>query len=191
MDISAKEYELKYFSAGVDSLEEYLFSKELYWQLGVVPPRDAPPFPALTLGNILLSRTKALASLDRVEQRDLFELSDQKFQYIHIKWRSAWEKKAEQEIKARLSLWQTFLEEYSNAPSANSDRYPYEVRRRVMITLLADDIGFMASPDQEILAGLDKTLHTMFVPDEFIWESKFAPAFPKDKFPYLYGKLRD
>jgi hypothetical protein len=189
--MSTKDYEFKYFVAGVDSLEEYLFSQELYWQLGIEPPSGTPPFPTLTLGNLLLSRKKSLSFLLQGDARDQFDSSDHKFEYIHAKWRSAWEKKAEQEIRSRLKLWQAFLDDYLSDPSANTDRYPYEVRRRVIISLLANDIGVMASSEREILDGLDKTLLALFIPDGFVWEMDLVEAFPKDDFPYLYGKLRD
>lgn len=185
------EYDLAYFTAGVDALEEYLFSNELYWNLGVNSPAGTPSFPALTLGSLLLSYKRILSFLHQGEEQDRFESSEHKLEYIHVKWRAAWEKKAVQEIRARLKLWQIFLDELSSDPSANSDRYPYEVRRRVMLSLLAEDIGFMPAPEQEILAGLDKTLQTLIIPDGFVWESDLAQVFPKDKFPYLYGKLRD
>ena len=189
--MSTKEYNLKYFIAGVDSLEEYLFSKELYWQLGIEPSRGDPPFPALTLGNLLLSRKKSLSFLLQGAEQVQFDSSDHKLEYIHAKWRSAWEKKTEQEIRSRLKLWQAFLDDYLNDPAANSDRYPYEVRNRVIISLLANDIGFMSPFEREILEGLDKTLITIFIPDEFVWEMDLVGAFPKDDFRYLYGKLRD
>lgn len=42
------EYDLRYIRAGLDVLEEYLLSDEVFWPIGVNPPVGDPEYPRLT-----------------------------------------------------------------------------------------------------------------------------------------------
>ena len=53
------EYDLRYLRASVELLKNYLFSKDIYWSIGISAERGAPPYPQLTLGNMLLARKRA------------------------------------------------------------------------------------------------------------------------------------
>jgi len=59
------EYDLRYLKAGVEELEQYLLSSQLYWPVHVVTPTGETPYPRLTPGELLLAREKLRArSLD-------------------------------------------------------------------------------------------------------------------------------
>ena len=55
------EYDLRYIQAGLDSIEEYLLSDEVFWPLSAHPPEGAPEYPRLTLDGLLLSKARLLA----------------------------------------------------------------------------------------------------------------------------------
>jgi hypothetical protein len=184
------EYDLAYMRAGVSVLEDYLHSKEIYWSLGESPPRGEPAFPSLTLGGVLISRTRLHARPLPSNHRDELSRLDERINEVRARWRVAWEGKASNEFRARLNLWRDFLEEYRQSPEANADRYGYEVSRRVMLHLLGHEAGDIPPSQIELLSALDKLLHAVFVPGKFIWNPEMAQGFPAEIYWYLYGTLK-
>lgn len=185
------EYDLKYLQAGLLDLEGYLLSNELYWPIGVGAPAGDPPFPRLTLGGLLVSRTRLEGlELNQEQQTELQRLST-RMDETRSQWRVAWGHKASREFTARLNLWRDFLEDYREKPAANVDRYPYEVRRRVMLELLGPDADAIPAAEAELRDGLDKLLKSIFVPGDFVWDSNQMNSFPKGKYWYLYGQPKE
>lgn len=181
------EYNRRYLEAGIDQLENYLLSGDIYRPIGIKAPASESPYPQLTLGWVLLAYLKAEASLDTAAEHAEFQRLKTKLEAIQTHWRTAWGNKALAEFQARLRLWRDFLEELRDNPSGNFDRYPYEVNRRVLLELLKQQVAKLPPEDQEMLSGLDRILRAVFKENEFIWEKKLQPGFPKSTFWYLYG----
>jgi hypothetical protein len=186
------EYDLNYLAEAVPSLEGYLHSTEIYWAVGGSPPAGHPAYPRLTLGNVLLSRARLRAweggSRLSPEQAGRLSRLDIELGALRSKWRVAWSNKAGREFSARLRLWRDYLEEYRENPAGNVDRFAYEVGRRVMLQLLAQEADKVPPAEKELLAGLDRILEAVLVPAGFVWELELAAAFPREVYPYLYGK---
>ena len=185
------EYDLRYIQAGLSVLENFLMSGDVYWPIGASAPAGHPPYPQLTLGGVLLALARAQARVSDPEERARLADMQEKLDDIRSRWRVAWGKKAGKEFGARLNLWRNFLEDYRNDRENNSDRYNYEVRRRVQLQLLAPDVEDVSEAQMELLNGLDRLLQAMLAPSEFIWEEALKPSFPQDPFWYLYGVLPD
>jgi hypothetical protein len=190
--MTSTEYDLRYLRAGVDVLDEYLLSNEIYWPVGVTPPAGEPAYPQLTLGGLLLAkaRLEALAgttALSNEQQVGLAKL-EERMETSRTRWRVAWEGKAAKEFGARLNLWRNFLEEYREKSDHNAGSYPYEVSRRVQLHLLGLE-GPLTPAQVELLTGLDRLLEAVFLPGEFAWDPALARGFPKETYWYLYGKL--
>jgi hypothetical protein len=184
-------YDLVYFKAALDSLEEYLLSKELYWPAGAPAPSGEPPFPAVTPGGIVLARARLLARKAggglSLQQVDAFSAAAKRFDETIARWRVAWENKAGADYQARLKLWRDFVEEYRKKPEAHYDRYGYEVERRAELDLL-EGMGAAVAPVQvELLLALDGVLRGLLLPGPFVWEAAVAGGFPSTRFWYLYG----
>lgn len=194
--MSMSEYELRYLRAGVESLENYLLSEELYWPIGVSAPPGARPYPRLTLGGLLLSQKKAHAQTLTPEQRTELARLDERVDTARARWRVAWGNKSSRGFSARLRMWRDFLEEYRADPGDNYDRFAYEVRQRVMLHLLetgvreADEDQRVERAEFEMLDGLDQLLQAVFVPGEFIWDPGLASSFLPQPYWYLYGELK-
>jgi hypothetical protein len=186
-------YYLTYLREAVDSLDEYLLSKELFWNMAVNPPSGNPPYPALTLGGILffLSQLNAMDLafiLNPAEAAEFKNLS----QAIHAKrtkWRTAWEQKAAHSFRARLTQWANFIEEYRQKPEAHADRYGYEVRVRFMLTVLGEESPGISSEQSQFLDSLDVILQYHLQAGQFIWDETLAQGYHREKFWYLYGFL--
>lgn len=184
------EYELAYLRAGIQLLESYLVSKELYWSIPATPPGGGGPFPQLTPGSLLLAQARLHAR--HLAEPLLTELAvvDQELLDLQYSWRVAWERKCAHDFSARLKLWRDFLEEVRSNPENHADRYAYEVRRRVMLELISPFVDFESPAERELLAGLDRLLSALSENGNFIWESDLAAGFPRDRFWYLYGSIR-
>jgi hypothetical protein len=140
---------------------------------------------------VLLAQARLHArSLDDSQRAELARL-DEQLDDVRSRWQVAWEKKATAEFHARLNLWRDYLEEYRNNPSANLDRYDYEVQRRVMLQLLRPDASGVPLSEDSLLNGLDTMLRAVFVPGDFIWDKEMTAGFPRDAYWYLHGRPKE
>lgn len=184
------EYDLMYLEAGIKLLEDYLLSNEVYWSLGISPPRGEPSYPPLTLSGMELALLRVRAQpLNDNQQAQVARIAEQ-LDAARSRWRTAWGKKASDEFRARLTLWRNFLDEYRQDADANFDRYAYEVTRLVQLQLLEPDADILSPAETEMLNGMDKFLRAAFVPGNFVWDPVLQNSFPADPFWYLYGHLK-
>jgi hypothetical protein len=184
------EYDLRYLKAGLIDLEGYLLSKELYWPLGATPPKGEPPYSRLTMGGLVMAaHNLQYRNLDPQQQAQVDELK-LRLEQQKSKWRLAWEKKATRAFSERLRLWRDFVEDYRSGPNSNADRYPYEVRRRVMLHLLAPETSETPREEVEMLSALDSLLRAVLLPGPFVWETDLMQAYPQTTYWYLYGHLK-
>jgi len=183
------EYDLRFVKAGLDMLEEYLLSEEVFWPMGANPPQGEPDYPQLTLDWILLAGARLAARQFSIEQKEQVQWLIADLDLNRSRWRVAWEKKARQCFKVRLRMWQGFLQEYKDNPQENADRYAYEVRLRTMLELLRNEYQPQNAEDLESLSRLDKYLRGALMPAGFIWEGEIRAGFPREKYWFLYGRL--
>ena len=105
------EYDRRYLESGIRDLESYLLSEELYWPVGVSAPAGQPPYPRLSLGNLLLFRARLEARRFHLARTAEFERLDHRMQGIRSRWLSAWRQKAQREFSLRLNggiFWKIF-----------------------------------------------------------------------------------
>jgi hypothetical protein len=183
-------YELNYASNGLDVLKDYLFTKGLYWTLNLDPALGKPASPKLTPGNLLLSFARLNAyrlggKMDRGQESELLKL-ERDFEAQRSKWAVAWEKKAAHAFDSRLRQWGYYLKEVDDNPEAQAPYYKSEVRLRVLLELLQDELKEKPEADLSILDG---GLRPYFSPGDFIWDEDLAVGFPQEKYWYLYGQL--
>lgn len=166
--MSTPEKDRTYYEAGLNDLEQYLLSKELYWTASA----STPDLTQLTPGGLLLVRARL-----RGWRADTASL-DARLEAVRAKWRSAWETKASREVRARSELWKNFLSDYQHDPRGVARQYSQNVRHRVIIALL----GETSDP-------MDNYLHSVLIPGEFVWDAQLQSGFPRDVFWFMYGNL--
>ena len=188
--MSVAAYELGYLNAGIEILEAYLLSGDLYWTMGASPPAGSPPFRQLTLGGLLLNDRRLQARRLTPNQEMERQECAAELQEIIYHHRVAWERKASREFQSRLKMWANFLNEYRDDPENHRDRYAYEVERRVMLQLLETHAREVPHAEQDLLGSLDQVLGAVFLPGAFIWDAEVTGAFDRSSFWYLYGELR-
>jgi len=183
------EYDVRYLQAGLEVLQDYLLSPDLYWPAGATPPAGETPYPQLTLGNLLLARQRAAAQADTAEKRLRLAGLVEQLEGFYAQRRAAWGRKAAQEVRARQAQWANYLEDYREQPEANYDRYKYEVFRRAAIQLLTTQADGLQDADREMIDGLDRRLREMLSRGQFVWGEHLQSQFPADDYWYLYGRL--
>ena len=184
------EYDLRYLKAGIEQLENYLLSGEIYRPIGISASPRETPYPQLTLGGLLLARQRLRATAQSpAQQVELAHLEDE-MDTTRQKWLTAWGRKAEAEFRARLRLWRNFIAEYRQEPAINEDRYAYEVSRRVMLQLLSRETHALPTAELELLNSLDKVLRAVLLPGDFVWDAVLVSSFPKAIYWYLYGQIK-
>jgi len=176
--MSSPEYEQRFLQAALDALEDYLQSDVLYWPLNIRQPRNTPPYPQLTVGNVLLF----LRRLEAVGDASAFR---QSVEAVKARWGAHWRRKAEREANARLRQWRDYLAEAGN----RAPYYRYKVRERVILALLDEDLQGLPPAVASRVEELDGVLRAVFVPGAFVWEPELQRVFPRDPFWYLYGSL--
>lgn len=179
------EKEARFLQAGLEELQEYLLQEQLFWPLSGVDVT----IPRLTLSGFLLSlkRAESLAQTP-AEQAQVAKIRVEA-ESIRQRYRVMWERKASHELDMRLRMWRNYLTDYRQNPGNHADEYPYQVRLRVMLALLAEEIR-PAPHLQEAIAGLDALLRAVLIPSGFIWEAPLQAAFPQPDWWYLYGTLK-
>jgi len=185
-------FDLKYATAGLAALKDYLLTKELFWPISLSAVGQGPISPKLTAGNLLLTFARLNAygksrTLDAVQQSEFTRL-EREFDALKRKWQVAWEEKANREFTSRLRQWSHYLNEFTLNPDAQAPYFRSEVRLRVLLELLKDNLGEVP---REGLSALDKSLRATFTEGDFIWDEVLADGFPLDKYWYLYGHLSD
>ena len=163
----APEKDRAYFEAGLDILQPYLLSKELYYPISA----HTADLTQLTLGGLLL--TGARLGLNPGPGA-----LDPRLESIRLSWRSAWEAKARREVQARSEQWKEYLLEAQNDRRGMARLYPQNVRHRVIIALLGEASDLM-----------DNYLHRALTPGAFVWDGSLQGNFPQDQFWFLYGHL--
>lgn len=181
--------DLRYLKIALNNLEAYLLSPVLQWTLEKQAFGNQPSTP-LTIENLLLVRQQLSKRAMTTASASEFEKLELSFQDLLKRWRANFGKKASQGFQHRLNLWTQYIAELHSDLHAHADRYAYEVRLRVMLTLLSPYIDKASPRNLSQLDTCDQKLHTVFSPGEFVWPVELQLSFPAIPFWYLYGSPR-
>ena len=186
------DHNLKYVTANLSELKDYLLSKELFWPLNLSSAPGNPPYPKLTPGNLLLSlaRLKAFDEgeiMDAAQNSELTRL-EMEFDTLKRKWAVAWEKKVDIEFTSRLRQWGHYLKEVAGNSDNHTPYYRNEVRLRVLLELLLDELGEDSHPE---LTALDTVLRAKLKGGEFFWDEELAGGFSKEEYWFLWGDVAE
>jgi hypothetical protein len=186
--MSTIDFDVDYWRACIVELKDFLLSEQLFWPLSARPSGSGISFPQLTLGGMLLTRSRAFARAAQVERAALIPL-DQEMGAVRDRWRSAWNRKAVREFTSRLRQWGNYLDDYRRNPEEQAGYFAQEVRLRVILALLQAEEIDLQEGEGELLEAMDKRLRANFSTGEFIWKEALTQSFPEDSYWYLYGQL--
>jgi len=167
------EGDRQYISRSSQELDQYLSSEVLLWRMSRI---ELPLSP----GNLLL----ALRRLDAIQDSSDAQ-SNESIKELIEKRRSAWEKKVNNELPMRVTQWSELLQDYRRYGKLDAS-YQYNVRTRVMITLLLLETRYPEIELELQINQADEMLRLMAIPGKFLWDERLLSAFPQKAFPFLY-----
>jgi hypothetical protein len=185
------EEELTFVREGMAAMEDYLSSDLVYWTLR---PFSAT-FPAFSVGGLLesLRRLEALQDCLSPAARRELEATKSQLERVREAHPDRYRRKIERELGSRLDAWSWYLEDYEGRPEEAAVNYPAQVHIRVKIDLLleeAEQLGLEVQPARRRAEALDQRLRRHWASGPFLWEQALQPAFPRERFWWLYGRLR-
>jgi hypothetical protein len=180
--------DLKILEQMAIEMEAYLISDSMHWTMA---ERD---MPRLTIGGYLMrqQRLPILRNHLRPEEQARLDAAIKHFNQTLIEKVVRFEHRAHQELHAFLSEWTCYLRGLTKYRALAVTRYASEVDTRVVITALIDKL--LEAPyqlDPQIpneVAVLDQSLRRHWQVGRFVWEPVWRPAYPQEKYWWLYGK---
>ena len=186
--MNSVNYDIAYLQEGFSELQAYLLSPAMQRPL-ITPHQYArSPFPPLTSEFLLYTRQCLREQQVSQEQSKLLDALEEQYQTIIGQWYSAWISKCARGFHHRIVLWQNYLNDLNQDFDSNHDRYPTEIRSRVMLALLSPYASDVSNQDSSLLQNLDRQLRAIFKAGTFIWDNNLQSAFPAQIFWYLYGR---
>lgn len=184
-----RDYDQDFLGAAIDELEDYLLSKDLFWPLrgGYASGRIA--FPQLTLGAVLLSVAVNRACQPAFQKDSHLIRIENQLAMVRSQWRAAWNEKIIWEFNSRLRQWGNYLNDILGNKAEFAPYYGFEVRWRVVLELLKNDLDEIEPEILDMLLAMDATHQSYFRAGDFIWEKELMPGFGKETYWYLWGDL--
>lgn len=183
--MSPVDQDLLYLQSSLPYLEDFLIGRDIFVHLEVPQTVHGALIPSrLSLGGVLLARARLAAV-----QPPTFTNLDAQLTVLRSRWRANWETKAAQELPERVRLWSNALGEMGSDPETARRAYPREVRLRVMIQLLEDELPAVSQSIRAEVDAMDSTLRAVFHPGEFCWDVDMATGFQKGNYWFLFGGL--
>ena len=179
------DYDMRAAEAMAARLTPYIYETALYGPM----PGD---LPRLTIGGLLmrLNRLSAISDLLSLTQRKALDTAKRQFDAVRQEWAVAYEAKLKQELPSRLKALEQFIADCEETPRLCADLYPSEIEKRVIVEALKDEAvarNALSPAARAKLSGIDNHLHrSAQSSDSFIWDTRLEPAYPRDKFWFLY-----
>lgn len=179
--------DLKIFRRFIEEMDDYLSVSKLFYNLG-------PTMPKMTIGGLLMRQARLLQGRELLDQPAQNEL-DKAVADLQASLSGrivAFEKKAHEELEARLRQWKEYLGDIQKDKSA-ADFHHNSVESRVMIQAIIDQLSLppyqLNSQVPSRVTALDEILQSRWISGNFVWQDGLQSAYPKDTYWYLYGSV--
>jgi hypothetical protein len=193
--VGAKEFDptadLAACRAMAEEFEAYLKSDVLYWQMDAARPGGSQ-LPKLTVGGFLeRARRLQAAPLSPAQQAER-DKAIRQFEHVRDASRPRYTTRVLHDLRGRLDAWTWFLDDYARRPNDEAPYYPDRARMRLAIELLLDELADVpqATELKRRLFALDERLRADWIDGAFVWHPALARAFPRERFGWLYGQLK-
>lgn len=184
------ERDLTILEEMVAEIDGYLMSEATHW---IMARGD---MPKLTIGGCLMRQHRLsivgdlLEPAAQVRLDTLLERLEEALKEKVVRF----EDKGHQELHARFSEWSGYLRDTTGRMATEAEYYASVVDTRVVMTALLNKLGLPPYqlnphiPDQ--VAQLDQYLQSRWHSGDFVWPAVWQPAYPADKYWWLYGRPR-
>jgi hypothetical protein len=177
--------------AMTEEFEAYLKSDVLYWQMDASRP-GGHQLPKLTVSGFLERAMRLRAAPLTPAQRAALDEATRRFEQARDAHHSRYLTRVVHDLRGRLDAWEWFLDDYTKRPNEEALYYPAQAHTRLAAELLLDELK--GRPDvaefAHRLVGLDERLRAYWLDGAFVWHESLSHAFPKDRFWWLYGRLK-
>ena len=169
------------------NMDAYLVSDAREWTI----PRSN--MPKLTIGGYLMRQERLLALENqlKVEDSNRLKAAIKLFDKALVEKVVRFESRAHQELHSRIGEWVNCLRDMGRRSSTEVNYYVGIVDKRVVITCLMDKLQTrpykLETGVQEEMQELDENLRKRLTDHPFIWDAVWQPAYPRDKYWWLYG----
>lgn len=169
------------------NMDAYLVSDVREWTI----PRSN--MPKLTIGGCLMRQERLLALEKELEAKDSERLhaAIKLFDDALVEKIVRFETRAHQELHSRIGEWVNCLRDMGRRSSTEVNYYVGIVDTRVVIACLIDRLK---KKPYKLEAGIEEEVHELdfnlrqrLVDHSFIWDSVWEPAYPREKYWWLYG----
>ncbi len=176
--------------AMAEEFEAYLKSDVLYWQMDAARP-GGDRLPKLTAGGFLERAGRLRAVPLSSSQHATLDEAVRKFELARDAHRSRYATRVLHDLCGRLDAWAWFLDDYARRPNEEAPYYPAQAHTRLAIGLLLEELaGDSAAEFIRRLFALDQRLRADWIDGSFVWHTTLAHAFPRERFWWLYGRLK-
>ena len=170
-------------------MADYLAGDATWWDMGRVD------MPLLTIGGYLMRRRRlvALGHLLREDERRFLAEANDRYDRTVSGQIVRFEERTLSELGARMREWTVYLRDLtiSHRLAADTARYDYLADTRVVIEDLIDKLSespfHLPEHLRADIAALDHRLRNRWKSGQFIWSPVWTPAYPFDRYWWLYG----
>jgi len=186
VDRKALAHDLSILEDMVAHMGGYLMTEATRWDVG---KSGAPP---ITIGGYLMRRRRLglLSDLLDEDERHRVAVANTDYEGIIARQTVRFEARVMAEIGARMREWAEYLRNLavSKRLSADHAHYIWKSDTRVVIAELLDAFGpTLPGHVTDDVAMLDRRLQARWEPGAFIWATMWLPAYPAERFWWLYG----
>jgi hypothetical protein len=169
-------------------LEDYTTGSDLYRTVRVQTPEGAQMIQ-MSGGDVLTRIFRLAAEAGRLtpEQQRRFATVRAAAEKTIYSLRTRFHALLNREVKARLDALNWFLDDAVTDPKRARSEYPFEIRNRQRVEVIAQELGNDLAPElKQQLRRIDDRIRIVAQPTGFIWDSQLEPIFPHSPFWYLY-----
>jgi hypothetical protein len=167
----------------------YLLTEATRWDVG---KSGAPP---ITIGGYLMRRRRLglLAEALDDDERNRLAVANADFDATIARQLVRYEARAQAEAGARLREWTGYLRDVAASKRLAADHayYAYKVDIRIVMAELLDLLGQppYCLPDHVVtdVAAVDHRLRARWQTGTFVWPTVWQPAYPEERYWWLYG----
>lgn len=180
--------DLTILAAMASEIDSYLRSDVLFW------PMATPNMPKLTLGGYLMRQHRLLALPNLLDASDQTVLNAAIAQFNGVvgEWVVLTEKKAHQEMSARIRQWGEYLSEVNRDYDQAIHSYATAVEARAMLSAI---MNLLTPPPYQLktlmrqhVLQLDTLLQARWQSGDFVWVDGWQTAYPESSYWWLYGR---
>lgn len=179
--------DLRILEAMLADIEGYLASDATHW------PMHQEGISKLTIGGCLMRLDRLQALRHRLQDSEQLALDKFRYAFDALAKENVvrFEKRAHDELHARLREWTSYLRNTSSQMARQPEYYANTVDTRMVIAALMDRLQtppYQMNPQlAEDVVRMDNYLKGQWQVGEFVWPAVWQEAYPGPRYWWLYG----